>query len=159
MSTFKFNPSVWVPFRDKETLERVRNIKREDIEKHPNPDFKIKVVPDQDLEFILASDIFYRIKRAGEEGKKVVLILPNPCPAYKKVAYLINKFRVNCKHVYTFNMDEWADEDGNIAPESYPQGLMNSMKRFFYSQIDGELRMPENQVQGQQQRISVTTAG
>jgi len=148
MSEFKFTPSKWVPFRDAEVLERVRKIKREDIEKHPNPDFKIKVVPDDYLEFIWITDMFQRIKEASDEGRRIVMILPNPAPAYKKVAYLINKFRVDCKNLYTFNMDEWADENGNVAPESYPQGFMNATKRFFYNQIDEELRLPENQIVG-----------
>ena len=42
---FTFQPSQWVPFRDKEVIDRVAAIKREDMEKHPNPDYKIKVVP------------------------------------------------------------------------------------------------------------------
>ncbi len=148
METFKFKPSKWVPFRDTEVLERVRSIKREDIEKHPNPDFKIRVVPDDELELIWMTDMFARIKQSDDEDKKVVLILPNPAPTYKKVAYLINKFRVNCRNVYTFNMDEWADENGNIAPEAYPQGFKNATMRFFYSQIDPELRPDRSQIQG-----------
>ena len=42
MSEFPFEPASWIPFKDKAEIERVRNIKREDIEKHPNPDFKIR---------------------------------------------------------------------------------------------------------------------
>lgn len=147
MSNFNFEPSKWVPFRDKEALERVRNIKREDIEKHPNPDFKITVIPNDELELIWLADMFARIKQSDDENKKVVLILPNPAPTYKKLAYLINKFRVNCRNLYTFNMDEWADQDGNIAPESYPQGFRNATMRFFYSQLDSELRPPVDHFQ------------
>ena len=145
---FAYQPSKWVPFREKEVLERVRNIKRKDIEKHPNPDYKINVIADDELEFIWVTDMFYRIKQAADEGRNVVFILPNPAPLYKKVAYLINKFRVDCKHVYTFNMDEWADENGNVAPESYPQGFLNSTKKFFYNQIDKDLRPPEDHIIG-----------
>jgi len=43
MSDFTYQPSYYVPFRDTEVLERVRKIKREDIEKHSNPDFRIMV--------------------------------------------------------------------------------------------------------------------
>jgi glucosamine-6-phosphate deaminase len=148
MDNFTFSPSKWLPFRDAAVLERVRQIKREDLEKHPNPDFKIKVIPDDFLELIWITDMFHRIKQAADEDRQVVLILPNPAPTYQKLAYLINRFRVNCKKLYTFNMDEYADEQGNIAPESYPQGFMNATKRFLYSQIDADLRPPENQIQG-----------
>ena len=148
MEGFDYQPSKWIPFRDKEVIERVRKIKREDIEKHPNPDFKIRVIPDSEAEFIWIMDMFYRIKEASDENKKLVLILPNPAHTYKKVAMLINRFKVNCKNLHVFIMDEYADEDGNIAPESYPQGFMRSLKNYFYYQIDKDLRPPENQIKG-----------
>ncbi|MCL5987029.1 MAG: hypothetical protein M1371_10800 [Actinobacteria bacterium] len=146
MNEFDYNPSKWVPFRDKEVLERVRNIKREDITRHPNPDFKIVVVKDSEIEFIWITDMFYRIKTASDEGKRLVMITPQPAPLYSKVAYLINKFRVSCRNLYTFNMDEYADEGGNIAPESWPQGFMYAMLNNFYSKIDEELRPPRSQI-------------
>ncbi len=148
MEKFDYRPSKWVPFRDKEVLERVRKIKREDIAKHPNPDFKIKVIKDSDVEFMWVTDMFFRIKQASDQGEKIVIITPNPCPMYSKVAYLINRFKVNCKNIYTFNMDEYADEDGNTAPETWPQGFMHAFKRYFYHQIDADLRPLENQIQG-----------
>lgn len=148
MGKFDYSPSKYVPFRDKEVLERVRKIKREKIANHPNPDYKIKVVKDSEVDFTWAIDMFYRIKQAFEEGKKIVIITPNPCPVYEQVAYLINKFRVDCKHVYTFNMDEYADEDGNIAPETWPFGFMSAFKKYFYSQIDKALRPHEKHIQG-----------
>lgn len=148
MSTFDFTPSKCVPFRDKEVLERVRKIKREDIEKHPNPDFKIRVVPDWQPEFEMIADMFQKIKASDDEDRQVVLILPNPNHGYIKVASLINRFRVNCRNLHTFIMDEYADQDGNIAPESYPQGFMRSFKNYFIKEIDEELRPPANQVNG-----------
>ena len=148
MTDFSYNPSKWVPFRDKEAIEKVRNIKREDLEKHPNPDYKIRVVEDSMVEHIFVTDMFYRIKKAAEEKKNCVLILPNPNHDYIKVAHMINTFKVDCKHLYTFNMDEYADDDGNIAPESYPQGFLRSTKNYFYKEIDPDLRPPEDQIIG-----------
>ena len=40
-TTFTYSPSKWVPFRDKAVLDRVRNIKSEDITKHANPKLSI----------------------------------------------------------------------------------------------------------------------
>ncbi|MCD4669302.1 MAG: hypothetical protein K8S14_02525 [Actinomycetia bacterium] len=149
MEKFDFNPSEFVPWDvDKEVLEIVRNIKREDIEKHPNPDLKIRVIPDSEIGFIWIMDMFYRIKKASDEGEKIVLILGNPAHAYKKIAMLINRFEVNCKNMYVFIMDEYADQDGNIAPQSYPQGFMRSMKNYFYFNIDKNLRPDENHIKG-----------
>ncbi len=148
MKEFDYSPSKWVPCRDKKVLEKVRKIKRENIEKHPNPEFKIKVVKDDEVEFIFVTDMFFRIKKASDEGKRAVLILPNPNHGYIKLAHLINKFRVNCRHLYTFSMDEYADEDGNIAPESYPQGFLRSTKNYLYKNIEEDLRPPEEQIMG-----------
>ena len=113
---FDYAPSQWVPFKDKAVIEKVRAIKREDIEKHPNPNFNIKVVPDADVEFLWVTDMLSRIKHASETGEKLVMILPNPCPVYRHVARLINAFNIDCHNVYAFAMDEYADENGNIAP-------------------------------------------
>ena len=145
---FEFDPSKFLAFRDKKVLEKVRNIKREDITKHPNPDFKIRVLKDNEFDFNVIMDIFYRIKMAADKGEKIVFILSQPEPIYKYVADLINKFRVNCKHLHTFNMDEWADENGNVAPETYFAGFMNACKRNFYNRIDKDLRPPEKQIHG-----------
>lgn len=137
---FTFEPADWIPFKDKKVLERVRNIKREDMEKHSNPDFRIRIVPD--VGAIWAADIFTRIKESDEKNQKLTMIMPNPCAAtYETVAELINRFKVNCRNVYTFNMDEWADENGNIAPESYNAGFNHSFIKSFYDRIDPELRM------------------
>lgn len=139
-NTFTFNPAKWVPFKKREELERVRSIRREDMEKHSNPDFKIKIVPDPGLLWI--SDMILRIRESDEKDKKLTMILPNPSPAvYASVAEAINRFRIDCRNVYTFNMDEWADDDGNVAPESYAQGFNHSFLKYFYGKIDPELRM------------------
>ena len=148
MEKFTYKPSKWVPYKNIETIEKVRKIKRDDLTKHKNPDFKISIVKDDMVEFIWVSDMFFRIKNSADENKKLVLILPNPAHTYKKVAYLINKFKVNCKKLYTFNMDEYADEEGNVAPESYPQSFKRAIKNYFYSQIDEKLRPLEEQIIG-----------
>jgi len=148
MSKFVYSPSKHVPFRDMKVLERVRKIKRKDIEKHWNPEFKIKVVKDHWVEFLWISDMFQRIKQSSEEGKRLVMILPNPCPTYQQVAYLINKCQIDCKHVFAFAMDEYADEKGRIAPEDWPQGFTYAMKHNFLYRIDKHLRPAEKQFVG-----------
>lgn len=147
MSSFEFEPATFVPFRDREVVRRVRAIRRADITRHPNPDFRITVVKDQDIDFLWVTDIFHRIYTAMEAGRKLVMIMPNPWPMYARVAFLINKFRVNCRNLYTFNMDEYANEKGQIAPDTWEWGFAYAFKRFFYSQIDPELRPPEDHIQ------------
>jgi len=145
---FTYQPSPHVPFRDMEALERCRRIKREDIAKHPNPKFRIQVVPDDMVEFIWVADMFSRIQASAEAGERLVIITPNPCPSYAKVAYFLNKRGVDCSRVHTFNMDEYADQDGNVAPESWEHGFTYAFKKYFYSQLDPKLRPPERQLVG-----------
>lgn len=146
MSTFRFHPAMFIPFRDRTVIDRVRRIKRNDITRHKNPDFRIRVVPDAKIEGMWINDIFQRIRQSAEAGEPLVMIMPNPWPNYVKVAVLVNKHRVSCRHIHTFNMDEYADQDGNIAPETWEFGFGHAFKKFFIAAIDPRLRPPEKQV-------------
>ena len=145
MANFEFEPSKHIAFRDKEVIARCRAIKREDIEKHPNPDFKIQVIKDADTEFIWFADMITRIKESSDTGEKLIMIMPNPWPGYRHVARIINKCRLNCRNVWAFAMDEYADQDGNIAPEDWEFGFSHAMLKYFYYEIDEDLRPPRNQ--------------
>ena len=141
---FEFEPATFVPFRDKEAVARVRAIKREDITRHANPDYRIQIVKDADLEAKWIDDIVNRIKQSV--GDQLVMIMPNPWPNYSKVAERINSERIPCHHIHTFNMDEYADQDGRIAPETWEFGFGHAFKKYFISNIDPALRPPEKQV-------------
>jgi len=148
MSNFNYQPSLHVPFRDTLILEKVRKIKREHIEQHHNPEYKIKVVPDADLGIFMLFDAFHRIKTASDKGEKLVMIMPNPWPHYRMLAHMLNTFKVDCRNLYTFNMDEYADQDGNVAPESWEYGFGFAFKKYFYHILDKSIRPPENQLHG-----------
>jgi len=145
MSNFNFEPARFVPFKDKAVIQRCRAIKRDDIEKHPNPDFKIKVVKDEDLTFLWFSDMLSRIKLGCDNNQKVIMILGNPWPGYRHVARMINRSEINCKNLWVFAMDEYADQDGNVAPEDWEFGFSHSMLKFFYYEIDELLRPDRKQ--------------
>lgn len=137
----KFVPGDYVPFKDREVCERLRKISGKDLEKHPNPDFNIKVMMNPHP--VLIATLFARIKEASENNRKITLILGNPEPeTYIPLAQLINYFKVDCKNVHLFAMDEWADDQGNIAPETYKAGFAHSMLKYLVFQIDEKLRMP-----------------
>lgn len=143
-SDFRYSPSLHVPFRDKAVLERMRDLGRADFENHPNPNLTVHV----GASFDMALDIFFRIKEASEAGRRLVLILPQPWPLYEKVATLLNRCRIDCRNLYTFNMDEYADEHGSVAPESWPYGFTHALKKYFFAKLDPALRPPENQMIG-----------
>jgi glucosamine-6-phosphate deaminase len=144
---FDFSPADFLPFKDKKILEKVRKIKKQDICKHPNKNFKIRVIEDQTaFVFAWALHIVGGIKKALEEGRRHVIILPAPNPQYALVAEMINRLNISCKHVHTFNMDEYADENGNTAPKDWKGSFQYWMWHDFFNRIRPELRMPEKQI-------------
>jgi len=147
-NAFTFTHAAFLPFRDQAACDRVRRIARRDICRHSNPELRIEVIPDAEFNFRCINDIFLRIKTAADHDRQLVMILPQPHPLYRQVAWLINRHRVDCRKLYTFNMDEWADEAGRIAPETYPRGFMYAMKHNFYQHLDPVLRPPEDHIQG-----------
>lgn len=145
---FEYDLAQFIPFRDKEACARVRAIKKEDITRHSNPEFEIKVIEDLGEMFAAcAIDMVTRIKQAREEGRRFVTILPvGPVPQYVIAARMINALRLPLDHVYTFNMDEYADQDGNTAPADWPGSFQKAMMENFFLLIDEELRPPQAQV-------------
>lgn len=141
---FSFVPADFVPFKDRELCEKLRKISGKDLEKHEewqHPEFNVKVMMNPHP--VLIATLFSRIKEASEKGKKITLILGNPEPeTYIPLSQLINYFKVDCKNVHIFAMDEWADDQGNIAPETYKAGFAHSMLKYLVYQIDEKLRMP-----------------
>lgn len=148
MQEFTFDLANFIAFRDVEVCRRVREIRKEEICNHPNPEFKIRIIEEpKDFYFEFALDIVGRIKEAKEKGEKLVLILPaGPTRQYKICIRLINKLKVSCHHVHTFNMDEYANEDGKTASKSWPGAFKRLMVENFFSLIDKDLRIPENQI-------------
>lgn len=141
-SNFRYELASFIPFRDTAACERVRRITKEEITQHSNPDFKIRVIDDTgDFYFAFALDIVTRIRESLEAGKTFTGIFPvGPMPQYNFAAALINKLRLPCHHVTTFNMDEYADEDGNTAPLNWPGSFQASMMENFFMKIDADLR-------------------
>ena len=60
---------------------------------------------------------------------------------YKWAVYFLKEWNVSCKNVWCFNMDEWADADGNtITGEA---SFQNAMETAFYNPL-GELTVPKD---------------
>ena len=61
-------------------------------------------------------------------------------PQYAIAAEMINQLRLPLHHVHSFNMDEYADEDGNTAPLDWPGSFQAAMWANFFGRIDAKLR-------------------
>ncbi|MFA7637256.1 MAG: hypothetical protein WCX81_05795, partial [Monoglobales bacterium] len=98
-----------------------------------------------DFDTYMGHEIALQIRNARERGEKLAMILPvGPMGMYKWAAYFINEWNIGCDHVYTFNMDEWSDAEGNTLPNTNPASFEYSMKEAFFNKL-GKLTVPENQ--------------
>lgn len=93
-----------------------------------------------DFDVKMGHEIANRIRMAKEAGRKAAFILPvGPMGMYKWAVYFLREWKVKCDHVWCFNMDEWADGEGNtITGEASFQSAMESA---FYGPL-GELTVP-----------------
>ena len=143
---FRFKPASWLPHSELplEELERVRNIKREDMEYTNENGYSVKVVIDPYAH--AAIDMFYRLVESDRENKPLTMLCPNQWPGtYTAVANMVNTFNINLRNVNAFALDEWADENGNVAPLTYGAGLGASFMNHFYYRIREDLRPPVSQ--------------
>jgi glucosamine-6-phosphate deaminase len=148
VTAFEYDLSPFIAFRDRAACERVRGIPRARLAEHENPDFRIALVDDQaDFYTRFATDLVDRIRTARDEGRDFIAILPvGPMPQYEIAARMINDERLSLAHVHTFNMDEYANDDGVTAPVSWPGSFQRAMVDGFFNRVDAELRPPEEQI-------------
>jgi glucosamine-6-phosphate deaminase len=141
---FDFKPADFCPFKDREILKKLAKMTPEEIEKHPNPDVRIKIL--DNFGTVVLAEKFMGIKESFEQNKKFSTIFGNPNPnSHMPLAELININRIDCKNCVFVTMDEWADQDGNVAPITYRAGFTYSFFKYFINKIDPELRpLPEN---------------
>jgi glucosamine-6-phosphate deaminase len=145
VTAFDYDLSAFIAFRDRAACERVRAIPRAQLADHPNPGFRIALVEEPgDFYTRFATDLVDRIRAARDEQRDFVAILPvGPMPQYEIAARLINEERLSLEHVHTFNMDEYANEDGVTAPLSWPGSFQRAMFAGFFDLVDPELRPRE----------------
>ena len=93
-----------------------------------------------EFEVKMGHEIANEIKKANENNQKLAFILPvGPMGMYKWAVYFLKEWNVSCKNVWCFNMDEWADAEGNtITGEA---SFQNAMENAFYNPL-GELTVP-----------------
>ena len=141
---WSFQSADFCPIKDQALLERLAKMTPEEIEHHDNPDVNIRILPNA-ISVVLAEK-FLGIKQSYEENKLFSTIFGNPNPqTHMALAELINRNRISCKNCVFVTMDEWADENGNVATDTYRSGFTYSFKKYFIERIDPELRpLPEN---------------
>ncbi|MBQ1966029.1 MAG: glucosamine-6-phosphate isomerase [Clostridia bacterium] len=117
-----------------------------DRQAHWNPDFTpIRCNNLSAFETYMGHEMAMQIRLAKERGEKLAMILPvGPMGMYKWVVYFLKEWKVACDHVYTFNMDEWADAEGNTLSPEDTGSFKYAMENALFNPL-GELTVPENQ--------------
>lgn len=113
---------------------------------HWNKDFTPVQCNDlSEFEVYMGHEIAMQIKLASDRKEKIAFILPvGPMGMYRWVVYFLTAWKVSCKHVYTFNMDEWADGEGNTLPSDNSGSFQYAMEHALFNPL-GELTVPETQ--------------
>lgn len=98
-----------------------------------------------DFNMMMGHEIAIEIKKARDEGKKLAMILPvGPMGMYRWTVYFLNEWKIDCSHVYGFNMDEWSDGEGNTLKPDNAGAFQFAMKQVFYGPLK-ELTVPQEQ--------------
>lgn len=90
----------------------------------------------------MGHEIANEIRKANKAGQKLVFILPvGPMGMYKWAVYFLKEWNESCKNVWCFNMDEWADGEGNTLTGD--ASFQSAMENAFYNPL-GELTVPKD---------------
>ena len=89
---------------------------------------------------LMGHEIANQVRLANAKNEKIIFILPvGPMGMYHWAVYFLKEWNESCQNVYCFNMDEWADKDGNtITGEA---SFQSAMENAFYNPL-GELTVP-----------------
>ncbi len=98
---------------------------------------------EQDLYWKMAIEVFDTIKANNEAGRETVMIVPyGPVGPYSRLAWLVNKYRLNLIGCTFINMDEYLDDSFRWLKADDPLSFRGGMERSFYSLIDPALNVP-----------------
>ncbi|MBN2292569.1 MAG: 6-phosphogluconolactonase [Pirellulales bacterium] len=106
----------------------------------------LNICPDTDslYEAIAEAMVQTLIEKAGT---KTTMILPvGPIGQYPLFARKVTERAVDCRNLWTFNMDEFLDRNGRTLPESHPMSFKAVMMEHFFQLLPVELRMPPKQM-------------
>ncbi len=139
-----FYPAGW----DMERIDACcdENYRAEERQAFWNPEFQpVRCENIQEFDTYMGHEIAMQIKNARDRKEKLAMILPvGPMGMYKWTVYFLKQWKICCDHVFTFNMDEWSDGEGNTLAADDPAAFQNAMRQAFFAPL-GELTVPEQQ--------------
>ena len=111
------------------------------------PKIPVMVLEDAAAVFkIMAREMADEIKRKNELGEKTVFICPvGPVGQYPYFVEIVNHEKIDLKHVWFINMDEYLTDDMQWIDISEKLSFRGFMNREVYEKIEPDLVMPKEQ--------------
>src|SRR5580765_6104098 len=89
-----------------------------------------------DFDTFMGHEIAREIQLTQQVGRPLAIILPvGPMGMYRWAVYFLKEWGVTCEHVHGFNMDEWADAQGNTLPADNTGAFQYAMEQAFYGPL------------------------
>jgi glucosamine-6-phosphate deaminase len=98
------------------------------------------VATSRDLSERIAETAVEAIKQAGEENRRLLMILPVGPLDYTVWARLCNQRGVSCEPLVTMNMDEYLDEKDQLIDPGHPLSFRRFMQETFLNVLEPKLR-------------------
>src|SRR5579859_1712203 len=90
----------------------------------------------EDFDTFMGHEIAREVQLARQAGRSIAFILPvGPMGMYRWTVYFLSEWGVSCDHVHGFNMDEWADAQGNTLPPDNSGAFQYAMEQAFYGPL------------------------
>ena len=140
--------SLGSEYRDKDgnpmTKREVQLLPPEELSERSG--LPVNICPDTDSLYESIAEVMIETI-LQKKGAKVTMILPvGPIGQYPVFAAKVKERGIDCRNLWTFNMDEFLDRNGRTIPQSRPMSFKGIMMKTFFEQIPADLRMPIEQM-------------
>ncbi len=126
------------------TKEKVQTLPQEKLEERSG--IPVKILPNIKAIYEAIADIMIETI-VNKKGEKTTMILPvGPTGQYPVFVRKVKEKEVDCRNLWTFNMDEFIDRTGRTISESHPMSFRAEMIKKFFNLLLPELRMPIEQM-------------
>ena len=106
----------------------------------------LRILPDREALYEAIAEVMVQTIEA-KQGSKTTMILPvGPMGQYPAFARKVTQRGLDCRNLWTFNMDEFLDRNGRTVLETHPLSFKGEMMRNFYERLPAAQRMPPAQM-------------
>ncbi len=106
----------------------------------------VKILPDTQRLYDAIAEVMINTILAKKSGKVTMILPVGPIGQYPVFVKKIKERNIDCRNLWTFNMDELLDRTGRTLAESHPLSFKGEMMRSFFANIPPELRMSLDQM-------------